>query len=190
MIEFDGISFNELISRRIMAELAQHDPSYTDLGHDQVPNRVTRFSFMSTLAKLNGLPFFPRVAEFCDGTLHACCDATVMTRGYFSPLCLGGQDKLIVAVANPWSPLPEEYLAPRFPDLEIVKIVTLASEINRAIESVATNTGPSRSELDAIDVDLAANVGMRFQFFPRVFADDSVVCVVVLAHATSFSVSC
>ena len=153
MIEFDGISFNELISRHIMTELAQHDPSYSELGQDQVPNRVTRFSFMSALAKLNGLPFFPRLAEFCDGTLHACCDATVMTRGVFAPLCRCGQDKLVIAIANPWSPLPEEYLAPRFPDLEIVKIVTLVSEINRAIESVATNTGPSRSELDAIDVE-------------------------------------
>ena len=153
MIEFDGISFNELISRRIMAELAQHDPSYAELAQDQVPNRVTRYSFMSALAKINGLPFFPRVAEFCDGTLHTACDATVMTRGFFAPLCLCGNDKLIVVIANPWSPLPEEYLAPRFPDLEIIKIVTLASEINRAIESVATNTGPSRSELDAIDVE-------------------------------------
>jgi type II secretory ATPase GspE/PulE/Tfp pilus assembly ATPase PilB-like protein len=60
---------------------------------------------------------------------------------------------LIVAVANPWSPLAEEYLAPRFPDLELVKIVTLASEVARAIESVATNNGPSRSELEAIDVE-------------------------------------
>ena len=153
MIDFDGISFNELISRRIMAELAQHDPSYSELAQDQVPNRVTRYSFMSALAKINGLPFFPRVAEFCDGTLHAACDATVMTRGFFAPLCLCGSDKLVVAIANPWSPLPEEYLAPRFPDLEIIKIVTLASEISRAIESVATNTGPSRSELDAIDVE-------------------------------------
>ena len=57
MIEFDGISFNESISRHIMAELAQHDPSYSELAQDQVPNRVTRFSFMSALAKINGLPF-------------------------------------------------------------------------------------------------------------------------------------
>lgn len=153
MIEFDGISFNELISRRIMGELAGHDPSYADLGHDQIPNRVTRYSFMAAIAKINGLPFFPKIAEFCDGTLHATCDSTVMTRGFFTPLCLSGSEKLIVALANPWSPLAEEYLAPRFPDLEIIKIVTLASEINRAIESVATNNGPSRSELDAIDVE-------------------------------------
>ena len=153
MIEFDGISFNELISRRIMGELAGHDPSYADLSHDQIPNRVTRFSFMASIAKINGLPFFPKIAEFCDGSLHATCDSTVMTRGFFAPLCLSGSDKLIVALANPWSPLAEEYLAPRFPNHEIIRIVTLASEINRAIESVATNSGPSRSDLDAIDVE-------------------------------------
>jgi type II secretory ATPase GspE/PulE/Tfp pilus assembly ATPase PilB-like protein len=153
VIEFDGISFNDLISRRIMSELGHHDPSYADLSQDQVPNRVTRYSFMSAVAKINGLPFFPKVAEFCDGTLHAACDSTVMTRGFFAPLCLSGEDKLVVAVANPWSPLAEEYLAPRFPHLEIVRIVTLASEIARAIESVATNNGPSRSDLEAIDVE-------------------------------------
>ncbi|MBC8128365.1 MAG: Flp pilus assembly complex ATPase component TadA [Gloeobacteraceae cyanobacterium ES-bin-144] len=153
MIEFDGISFNELVSRRIMGELAGHDPSYAELAQDQVPNRVTRYSFMAAIAKINGLPFFPKVAEFCDGTLHATCDSTVMTRGFFAPLCLSGEDKIIIAIANPWSSLAEEYIAPRFPNLEIVKIVTLASEISRAIESVATNSGPSRSELEAIDVE-------------------------------------
>lgn len=153
MIEFDGIAFNESISRRIMAALGHHDPMYSELAHDQVPNRVTRYSFMAAVARINGLPFFPKIAEFCDAALHTYCDPTVMTRGFFTPLCLSGNNRLLVAVANPWSPLAEEYLAPRFPDLEIVKIVTLASEISRAIESVATNNGPSRSELEAIDVE-------------------------------------
>lgn len=146
------MSFNELISGQIMHALAQHDPQFGELSHDQVANRVTRYCFMGAIAKINGLAFFPKVAEFCDGSLHTYCDPTVLTRGLFSPLSITG-DKLIVAVANPWSPLPDEYLAPRFPDLELVKIVTLASEIARAIESVATNSGPSRSELEAIDVE-------------------------------------
>ena len=153
MIDYDGISFNELISDQIMSELGKHDPSFTDLSQDQVPNRVTRFCFMAAIAKINDLPFFPKVAEFCDASLHTYCDATVMTRGFFAPLCRSGENKLIVATANPWSPLAEEYLAPRFPDLEIVKVVTLASEISHAIESVGTNSGPSRSELEAIDVE-------------------------------------
>jgi type II secretory ATPase GspE/PulE/Tfp pilus assembly ATPase PilB-like protein len=153
MIDFDGISFNELISRNIMGELAKHDPSYADLAQSQIANRVTRYSFMAAVAKINGLPFFPKLAEFCDGALHAACDSTVMTRGFFAPLCLSGNNKLIVALANPWNSLPDEYLAPRFPNHEIIKIVTLVSEISRAIESVATNNGPSQSDLEAIDVE-------------------------------------
>jgi type II secretory ATPase GspE/PulE/Tfp pilus assembly ATPase PilB-like protein len=152
VIDYDSMSFNELISGQIMRALAIHDPQYSEISHDQVANRVTRYCFMGAVAKINGLSFFPKVAEFCDGSLHTYCDPTVLTRGLFSPLCITG-DKLVVAVANPWSPLPDEYLAPRFPDLEIVKVVTLASEIARAIESVATSTGPSRSELEAIDVE-------------------------------------
>lgn len=153
MIEFDGITFNDLISKQIMAELAIHDPGFSDLAQDQVPNRVTRYSFMALIAKLNGLAFFPKVAEYCDPDLHVFCDSTVMTRAFFAPLCKSGNNKLIVITANPWNPVAEEYLAPRFPDLEIVKVVTLASEIAHAIESVATNNGPSRSELEAIDVE-------------------------------------
>jgi type II secretory ATPase GspE/PulE/Tfp pilus assembly ATPase PilB-like protein len=153
MIGFDGISFNELISRRIMSELTVHDPSYADLAHDQIPSRVSRCSFMASIAKINGLPFYPTIAEFCDESLHTNCDPTVMSRGFFTPLCLSGTDKLIVALANPWSPLAEEYLAPRFPHLEIVKIITLASEINRAIESVTANNGPSTAEFEAIETD-------------------------------------
>ena len=152
MIDFDGMSFNDLISGHIMRALADHDAQYADLPQDQVANRVTRSCFMAALAQINGLPFFPKVAEFCDASLHAYCDPTALTRGFFSPICISG-DKLIVAIANPWSPQSDEYLAPRFPDLEIVKIVTLASEISRAIESVGSNNGPSRSELEAIDVE-------------------------------------
>ena len=57
MIEFDGITFNDLISRRIMGELASHDPSYAELAQDQVPNRVTRYRFKASVARINGLPF-------------------------------------------------------------------------------------------------------------------------------------
>ncbi|MFT3992173.1 MAG: ATPase, T2SS/T4P/T4SS family [Luteolibacter sp.] len=153
MIEFDGIAFNELISRQIMAELANHDATYAELAHDQVPNRVTRYVFMGALAKLNGLAFFPKVADFCDASLHANCDSTVMTRGHFAPLCITPDNKLLVIAANPWSALPEEYLAPRFPQYEIIKIVTLASEISRTIELVSTNSGPDRSQLEAMDVE-------------------------------------
>ena len=152
MIEFDGIQFNDLISSRVMAALAEHDPSLADLGHDQVPNRVSRPLFMSAIAQVNGLPFLPRIAEFCDSTLLDACDPTLLTRGGFTPLCMHAE-RLLVAVANPWSSLPDEYLPPRCPDFEIDKVVTLSSEISRAIERFSTTQGPNQSQLESIDVE-------------------------------------
>ncbi|KAB2641309.1 MAG: hypothetical protein DVB26_05095 [Verrucomicrobia bacterium] len=143
MIRFDGILFNEHNSRRIMTELVRHDSAHAQLNHDQVAQRVSRYSFMAALAKLSGLAFFPRVAEFCESGLHASCDTGVMTRWGFAPLYRDGQDTLIVAIVNPWNELPETYLAARFPQLKIVKIVTLASEISRSIVSGAVRRGAS-----------------------------------------------
>ncbi|MFP6857997.1 MAG: ATPase, T2SS/T4P/T4SS family [Roseibacillus sp.] len=152
MIEFDGIQFNDLISGGVMDALAEHDVSLAELGHDQVPNRVSRPLFMAAIAQLNSLPFLPKIAEFCEPSLLEVCDPALLTRGGFTPLCSHG-NRLLVAISNPWSSLPDEYLAPRFPDLQIDKIVTLSSEISRAIERVATTTGPNRSQLESIDVE-------------------------------------
>ena len=152
MIEFDGIQFNDFISGRIMAALIEHDSSLTELGHDQVPNRVSRPLFMSAIAQVNGLPFLPKVAEFCDASLLEACDPALMTRGGFTPLCIH-RDRLLVAISNPWSSVPDEYLSPRFPSLQIEKVVTLSSEISRAIERVTTTQGPNRSQLESIDVE-------------------------------------
>ena len=145
MIEFDGIAFNESISRRIMTALAEHSPAFEDLAHDQVSNRVTRYSFMAAVAQINGLPFFPKIAEFCDPSLHANCDPAVMTRGFFTPLSQAAGNKLIVAVANPWSPLAEEYLAPRFPEFEIVRRWRGEQEAKLRAEG---RGGMSEAELD------------------------------------------
>jgi type II secretory ATPase GspE/PulE/Tfp pilus assembly ATPase PilB-like protein len=152
MIEFDGIQFNDLISGRVMDALAEHDASLAELGHDQVPNRVSRPLFMSAIAQINGLPFLPKSAEFCEPELLDACDPALLTRGGFTPLCIHGE-RLIVAICNPWSSLPDEYLPPRFPDLQIDKVVTLSSEISRAIERSSTMAGPNRSQLESINVE-------------------------------------
>ena len=152
MIEFDGIRFNSLISRQIMQVLEEHDGSLKDLDHNQLSAKITKGEFMAAVAKVNNMPFFPKVAEFCESELLEKCDPSVLTRGGFSPLCID-ENKIIVAVSNPWNPAADEYVAMRFPEMEIVKIVTLTSEISRSIEAVATNAGPSRDELEAIEVE-------------------------------------
>lgn len=152
MIEFDGLQFNDFISKQIMQSLGEHDADFAELTHDQIQNRVTKTTFMAAIAKLNGLAFFPKVAEFCDGTLLEKCDPSTLTRGNFTPLCVY-HNTLLIAVVDPWKSAAEEYLSPRFPEFEIIKIVTIKSEISRTIEASSTTGGPTKSELESIDVE-------------------------------------
>lgn len=152
MIEFDGISFNSLVSRRIRERLEAHDPTLKGLENAQLTAKVTKGIFMAAVAKINKMPFFPKVASFCEAELLEKCDPTVLTRGGFTPLCLDG-DRIIVAISNPWSPAADEYISMKFPEYELIKVVTLTSEIGSAIESVSGNQGPSQDELEAIEVE-------------------------------------
>ena len=161
MIDFDGMRFNALISKRIIAVLEEHDSSLAGLDNAQLTAKVTKGIFMSAVAQINNIPFFPRVAEFCDGDLMSKCDPSILTREGFAPLCLD-EGKILVAISNPWDPTSDEYISMRFPDYEIVKIVTLSSEIGRAIETVSGNTGPSHDELEALEVEDSGDAILDF----------------------------
>ncbi|MGB0775727.1 MAG: hypothetical protein ACPGUY_07765 [Akkermansiaceae bacterium] len=126
MIEFDGVRFNALISRKIMQTLAEHDPQLAELDTGQLEAKVTKSVFMAAVAKVNNLPFFPKVADFCDSELLEKCDPSVLTRGGFSPLCTD-DGRLIVAISNPWSTAADDYVSMRFPDYEVVRMSLMLS---------------------------------------------------------------
>lgn len=152
MIEIDGIVFNDRISDQIIGVLKAHDPALGEISHDQVPARVSKASLMGAIGEINNLPFFPRIREFAEPGLVKQCEPIVLTRGMFAPVCRHKGD-LIVAVSDPWNPLAEDYLSLKFPEFEVHKVLTLSSEIARLIESVTTTTGPSRTELESIEVE-------------------------------------
>ena len=88
MIEFDGIRFNDVVSKQLIACLGSHDASHGNLTHDQIANRVTRPIFMAAVAEINGLSFLPKLAEFCEPSLLEKCDPAILTREGFTPsLC-------------------------------------------------------------------------------------------------------
>jgi type II secretory ATPase GspE/PulE/Tfp pilus assembly ATPase PilB-like protein len=152
MIDIDGIVFNDRISDQIIGVLKAHDPGLGEISHDQVSARVSKASLMGAIGEINNLPFFPRIREFAEPGLVKQCEPIVLTRGMFAPVCRHKGD-LIVAVSDPWNPLAEDYLSLKFPELEVHKVLTLSSEIARLIESVTTTTGPSRTELESIEVE-------------------------------------
>lgn len=156
MIDLDGITFNDRISDQIVATLKDHDPSLGTISHDQVTARVSKAMLMAAIAQINNLPFFPRIHEFADTSLARECEPRVLTRGMFVPVCRH-KDELLVAVCDPWTPLAEDYLSLKFPELEIRKFVTLTSQITGFIEKITSTAGPSRSDLESIEVDESAD---------------------------------
>ena len=152
MIEFDGIHFNDLISQRIRGALVAYDSALKDVDDGQLEAKVTKSVFMAAVATVNNLPYFPKVADFCEVALLEKCDPSVLTRGGFSPICVD-EYRIIVAIANPWNPAADEYISMHFPDLEIVKVVTMTSEVSRAIETLSGNVGPTQDELESIEVE-------------------------------------
>ena len=152
MIDIDGIVFNDRISDQIVGVLKAHEPGLGEISHDQVSARVSKSTLMAAIAEINNLAFFPRVRDFAEPALMKQCEPKVLTRGMFVPICRH-KGELIVAVADPWNPLAEDYLSLKFPEFEVQKILTQSAEIGRLIESVTTTLGPSKSELDSIEVE-------------------------------------
>jgi type II secretory ATPase GspE/PulE/Tfp pilus assembly ATPase PilB-like protein len=132
--------------------LEAYDPSLTDIDDGQLESKVTKSVFMAAVAMVNNLPYFPKVADYCESELLEKCDPSVLTRGGFSPICVD-EYRIIVAIANPWNPAPDEYISMHFPDLEMVKVVTMSSEVSRAIETLSGNVGPTQDELESIEVE-------------------------------------
>ena len=104
------------------------------------------------MGKAAELPSFPNIRSLADMSFVRGSDLGVLSRDKFVPLCSSGE-QILVAVANPWDYGPDEYCAAHFPDHELLKIVTLSSEISAIIEAASLTIGPSRAELEAVEVD-------------------------------------
>lgn len=188
MIEVDSITFNEGISERILAKLSEHEPALTNIGHDQVTSKVTRPTLMACIATIRDIPFLPKISGLTDGELIADCDTKVLTRGMFVPLVREG-DALLVAVADPWNSLPDDYLGLLYPELEICHIVTMASEITKVIESITSTTGPGKSELESIEVEDTDEVIQDFDVLKRYDEPIAQLIATMLATAVQRGVS-
>ncbi len=188
MIEIDSITFNEGISERILAKLSEHEPALANIGHDQVTSKVTRPTLMACIATIRDLPFLPKIGGLTDGALIADCDTKVLTRGMFVPLVREG-DTLLVAVADPWNSLPDDYLSLLYPELEICPVVTMASEITKVIESITSTTGPGKSELESIEVEETDEVIQDFDVLKKYDEPIAQLIATMLATAVQRGVS-
>ena len=156
------IKFNDTIQRQIVRQLRSLDRAASAEGDDEaLLRKVSKTKLLGAIGAASGLPAMPQVKELADPQLLAGCDPSVLSQGMFAPLrCADNQ--ILLAVANPWDYRADEFCNARFAEHEIFKVVTLASEISATIERSSQSTGPSRAELEALDIEHRGNEVIDF----------------------------
>jgi type IV pilus assembly protein PilB len=152
-----GVEFNHTIQRLIINQLRIASSNHEALSDESLVRKTSKTRMLGAVGCASGLPAFPQIREIVDVDFVSYCDPVIMSRGFFAPLKRSSSNQVLLAVANPWDYRADDYCSTRFPDDEVLKIVTLASEISAVIEGVTSSSGPSRAELEAVEVEEFSN---------------------------------
>ncbi|HAL72159.1 MAG TPA: general secretion pathway protein GspE, partial [Verrucomicrobiales bacterium] len=156
-----GIEFNETIQRLIISQLRAATAGNETLSDEAMVRKCSKTRILGAVGRASGLPAFPQIREMADAEFVGYCDPVVLARGMFVPLRRSSQ-QILLAVANPWDYRADDYCASRFPEDEVLKVVTLASEVSAVIEGSSNSAGPSRAELEAVEVEEFSNESPDF----------------------------
>ena len=189
-----GVELNATISNAIVERLAEFDPSLRDRPKEDVIRKCSSARILAAMGSLTSIPVFLKIKDFVDRSLLEQMDPLAMNRGMFVPLRRDDQ-QLFIAIANPWDPVAEDACAQRYPDLEVCKIIAPVAEISKVIETVARTSGPSKKELESIEVDEVGdeisdfNVTTTYeepltQFVAQILSEG------VKAHASDIHIKC
>jgi len=147
-----GFPLNETITDAVVDQLIAFDPDLAERSREDIPRTCTANRILAAVGSLTSLPLFLKVKDFVDRSLLEQSDPSLLNRGMFVPLYKDAE-QIYIAVANPWDPTAEDTFSQQYPELEVTKILAPVAEISQVIETVARTTGPSQSEIDAIEVD-------------------------------------
>lgn len=150
-LNFD-VHFNKTIEELILSELRDSSAFEEPVSDAVLVHKSSKNRILGAIGKAAQLPSFPNIRGLADLSFVRTCDLGVLSRDKFVPL-RRSEEQILVAVANPWDYGPDEYCAAHFPNDELFKVVTLASEISAVIETASYSIGPSRAELEAVEVD-------------------------------------
>jgi len=147
-----GVAFNDTIEKMVIDCLRTNTPALATATDETVLRKSSQTRILGALADLSGLPVFLEIKDMADRTFVEEFDPNVLAEGSF--VLLQKTDKqIVVAVGNPWDYRSDDFCARTYPDHEIVKILTLASEISVVIEFIASGSKPDRRQLEAVEVD-------------------------------------
>lgn len=147
-----GFNLNETITDAVVDKLIEFDPALGERPREDIPRTCTANRILAAVGSITSIPLFLRIKDFVDRPLLEESDPSLLNRGMFVPL-YKDTDQIYIAVANPWDPTAEDTFSQQYPELEVTKILAPVAEITQVIETVARTSGPSQSDLDAIEVD-------------------------------------
>ncbi len=146
------IRFNKTIEQLIIRELRGAYSAGSSLTDASLVHKTSKTRMLGAVGKVAALPAFSSLRGLAELSFVRGCDLGVLSRDKFVPL-RRSEAQILVAVANPWSYGADEYCAAHFPNADLLKIVSLASEISGIIEVASSSSSPSRAALEAVEVD-------------------------------------
>ncbi|MFT5469975.1 MAG: type II secretory ATPase GspE/PulE/Tfp pilus assembly ATPase PilB-like protein [Verrucomicrobiales bacterium] len=152
-----GFELNETITAAVVDCIGQLDHGLAGGTGEEIIRKSSAARILGAIGHLTGIPVFLRIQDFVARELLEEFDPQLLNRAMFTPL-MEDDNAFYLALANPWDPAAEDACAQRRPDKEIVRILAPAAEISHVIETVSGTSGPSRSDLDAIDVEESSDV--------------------------------
>lgn len=147
-----GIDFNETIQKLVIAQLRALCLGEKEMSDDEIIKISSKKRILGALGRAARVPSFASIRDLADAELVRLSDPVVLSKEMFVPL-RRSNNRLLLAVADPWDFRADDYCSLHFPHDEQLKIVTLVSEISAVIESVSSSSGPSRATLEAVQVD-------------------------------------
>lgn len=147
-----GFPVNETLARQVVDEIVALAPEGHFPGDDAAIRASSSARILSIIASQCGIPFLRRIRDFVDPVLLEIFDPAILNRGLFVPIARD-RTRFYFAVVNPWDTTGEDAISSRFEDLEPVRVLVPYAEMIPLIESVSGTQGPSRNELESIEVD-------------------------------------
>ncbi len=147
-----GLDLNPTITQAITNRLAEYDPSLRGRPPEDVVRKCSANRILGAIAHINSIPVFTKIKGMVDHSLIEDCDPELLNRGMFVPLQLTPTE-ISVAIANPWDTVALDTYTQQFPGREVKMYLASVSEISQVIETIVGTVGPSRSELEAIEVE-------------------------------------
>lgn len=135
----------------VVNSLRAHNPTRAHLAANELLRSVAREEIVAAIAEVHHIPFIPGITKKTDLDLLAQCDALAVRRAQMVPIHLSDQ-RITVAIANPYNPAARDYLAQHYSEHEHVFLLVTLQEVDAALETLAQDSRVTNDAINSLDI--------------------------------------